>query len=260
MKKNRLFFLMIVTLLSACGGTPPAQSTLADLPTRSLPTVTPPPAPTETPLPTPTPTLAPSATPIPTETPSPSPVPTYAILRGKINVERASCRYGPGPMYLYLYGLVQGATQDVIGRTDTGTWLLTQSRGDTKRCWVKADLLDLKGDVMSVEVVYPEKYSLPVSPYYIAPWDVAATRNGDQVTLTWKSQALRAGDEESPNMTIYIVEVWTCENGQISFKPMGTSYAQVTVTDQPGCNEPSRGRVFFQEKHGFAGPADIPWP
>ncbi|MEJ5222980.1 MAG: hypothetical protein WHV44_00885 [Anaerolineales bacterium] len=258
----------MLIFLGACNSAPaaPAASpTLAvptDPPTPIPPSVTSLPVPTETALPTQTATFTtqPSSTPTPTETPTPSPVPTYAILRGKINVERASCRYGPGPMYLYLYGLVQGATQDVVGRTDTGAWLLTQSRGDTKRCWVKADLMDLNGDVMSVEVVYPDKYTLPVSPYYTAPWDVAAVRSGDQVTITWKSQSLRAGDEESPNMVIYIVEVWTCENGQVKFKPIGTSFAQVTVTDQPGCSTPSWGRVFFQEKHGFAGPAAIPWP
>jgi hypothetical protein len=85
-------------------------------------------------------------------------------------------------------------------------------------------------------------------------------RKGDQVTITWKSQPLRAGDEEGPNMVIYIVEVWTCAGGQVTFKPTGTNFAALTVTDEAGCSAPSFGRVFFQEKHGFAGPAEIPWP
>lgn len=260
MKPALFFFLMTAIVLSACG---PAPAAPTDLPTRTPTPGTPHRAPGTwnlTPAPTQTVTPSPQPTSTPSPSPSPSPVPTYAILRGKVNVERASCRYGPGPMYLYLYGLAQGATQDVIGRTDSGAWLLTQARGDTTRCWVKADLMDLNGDVLGVEVVYPDKYILPVSPYYTAPWDAAATRSGDQVTITWKSQPLRAGDEESPSMVIYIVEVWTCENGQVTFKPIGTSYAQVTVTDQPGCSQPSHGRIFFQEKHGFAGPAAIPWP
>lgn len=265
MKKLLLIFLMITLGLSACGAPDAAPSNTptlappADTATLIPPTDTPSPAPTETALPTATFTLTPEPT--ATETLTPSPVPTYAILRGKINVERASCRYGPGATYLYLYGLVQGATQDVIGRTNTGAWLLTQSRGDTKQCWVKADLMELNGDVMSVEVVYPGKYNIPQSNQgYLPPWDVAATRTGNQVTITWKSEALRAGDEEDANMQIYIVEVWACQNGQVTFTPIGTNFAQVTVTDETGCSEPSHGRVYFQEKHGYAGPSEIPWP
>jgi hypothetical protein len=164
-------------------------------------------------------------------------------------------------MYLYLYGLLEGANQDVLGRTDTGKWLLTMSRGDNKRCWVKADLMQLNGDVMSLAVVYPEPYHIPPSNQgYQPPWDVVAVRKGDQVVISWKSEAMRPGDQEDENMVIYVVEVWTCQGGQVTFTPIGTSFAMVTVTDEPGCSEPSHGRVFFQEKHGYTGPTEIRWP
>jgi hypothetical protein len=219
-------------------------------------------SPTPTPLP-PTETLAPTetATAIPTDTPTVTPVPTYAILRGKVTAERLSCRYGPGNMYLYLYGLIQGANQDVIGRTDSGSWVLTKSRGDSKSCWVKSEFISLNGDISSLEVVYPDKYNLPPSNQgYKYPWDVVAIRSGSQVTISWKSEALRPGDEEDANMVIYIVETWTCQSGQLTFTPIGTNLAQITVTDEPGCAQPSHGRVFFQEKHGYAGPSEITWP
>jgi len=201
-----------------------------------------------------------------TETLTPTPVPTYAILRGTVNVERASCRYGPGAMYLYLYGLRQGANQDVIGRTDTGKWVLTRSRGDNKSCWVKASLMDIKGDVMSVEMVYPDKYHIPPSNQgYLSPWDVAAVRHGTQVVISWKSEALRPGDgegdEEGRESILYVVETWVCQDdGQPIFTPIGAYGPQVSVTDEPGCAEPSHGRVFFAEKHGYQGPSEIPWP
>ena len=164
-------------------------------------------------------------------------------------------------MYLYLYGMLEGATQDVHGRTDSGSWVLTQSRGDNKSCWVKAEFLDLTGDVMSLEVVYPDKYTIPQSNQrYILPYDVTAVRSGDEVTITWKSGALRPGDEENENMVIYIVETWTCINGLVAFKPIGTNYAKVTVIDEPGCDTASHGRIYFQEKHGYTGPSEIPWP
>ena len=251
--------VLSITLLSACGtAAPVATQTAAPVPS-STPTA----APTPTGTPTPTATTAPSASPTATltETPTPGPTPTYAILRGTINVEKASCRYGPGWMYLYLYGLVQGANQDVIGRTDTGSWLLTRSRGDNKSCWVKADLLKINGDVMSLELVYPDKYHLPPSNQgYRSPWNVAAVRHGDQVVISWDSEALRPGDEESKTSVLYVVETWVCKGGQLVFTPLGAYAPQAAVTDEPGCPEPSHGRVFFSEKHGYAGPSEIPWP
>ena len=210
---------------------------------------------------TPTGTFTPAPTSSQTSTPGPTTAPTYAILRGTVNQALVSCRYGPGAMYLYLYGLRQGANQDIIGRTDTGHWLLTRSRGDNKSCWVKASLLDIKGDIMSLQMVYPDPYHIPPSNQgYLSPWDVAAIRHGDQVVISWKSEALRPGDEESATSVLYVVEVWTCQDGQVTFTPVGAYGPQVTVTDEPGCDQPSHGRVFFSEKHGYAGPSNIPWP
>jgi hypothetical protein len=268
MTMKRIFFPLITfgLMLSACNSSAgqanrisaPASPTTEVLPTIII-TTTLAPAPTATLTETPAPSETPSPT--PTEEPTLTPIPTYAILRGTVNVEKVSCRYGPGAPYLYLYGMVRGAIQDVIGRTDTGKWVLTRSHGDNKSCWVKTEFLDLNGDVMSVEMVYPDKYSLPQSnQHYRSPWDVAAIRKGDQVTISWKSEPLRPGDEESKTSVLYVVETWVCQNGQLVFTPIGAYTAQVTVTDEPGCKEPSHGRVFFSEKHGYAGPTEITWP
>ncbi len=273
MKRIPIIMLLLATL--ACnlpvGTTAPAATN----PPASLPTQTNLPSATDTPLPepstTPEPTFTPTETPPPTETPLPTgtstaiptitPIPTYAILRGKVNVEKVSCRYGPGAMYLFLYPILQGGTQDVLGRTDTGNWLLTKSRGDNKSCWVKAEFMELNGDVMRLEVVYPDKYTIPPSnQHYLMPYDVVAIRQGNQVVISWKSEALRPGDQEDKYMVIYVIETWTCVNGEVTFKPIGTSVAQITVVDEPGCSTPSHGRVYFQEKHGYTGPTEILWP
>ena len=256
------------TVTSAVASLPSATPVV--LAATSLPdTLTPTPSPTaawtetqtQTPASTEMMTATPTQTPALSVTEGVTPIPAYATLRGEVNVEKASCRYGPGARYLYLYGLLQGANQDVIGRTDTGNWVLTRSRGDNKSCWVKAEFLNLNGDVMSLEMVYPDKYFLPPSNQgYLPPWDVSAARSGDQVTITWKSEALRAGDEESATSVLYIVEVWVCQGGQLVFTPIGAYSPQVSVTDESGCSEPSHGRVFFSEKHGYAGPSEIPWP
>jgi len=216
-------------------------------------------------IPSVTPSEKPSSMPEPTATvttePSASPVPTYAILRGVVIPDKVSCRYGPGAMYLYLYGMVAGATQDIIGRTDSGKWVLTRSHGDNKACWVKSEFMAIQGDVMSVEMVYPDKFKLPPSNQgYRSPWDVAAIRKGNDVTISWKSEPLRAGDEESATSVLYVVETWVCHAGQLQFTPIGAYRPQVTVSDEAGCKEPSHGRVFFSEKHGYAGPTEITWP
>ncbi len=205
-------------------------------------------------------TLTPSLTPTASLTLTPSATATPVILRGTVNVEKLSCRYGPGPMYLYLYGLVQGAVQEVIGRTDTGAWVLTRAKGSRTVCWVNAKYLTFNGDVMMLDVVYPDGYTLPVSPYYSPPYNVRATRSGSTVTITWNAEPLRPGDEEHPNSPLFVVETWVCRDGQVVFTPIAAYQTIVTVTDEPGCAQPSHGRVFLAEKHGYAGPTEIPWP
>ena len=234
-------------------------------------------SPSVSPAPTSTATSLPTATPTPTATftpePTASPVPTYAILRGVMLPEKVSCRYGPGWMYLYLYGLNGGAVQDIIGRSEPmleqakdgswepADWLLTRSRGDNKSCWVKAKFVDLQGDLASLEIVYPAKYTIPPSNQgYLPPWDVVAVRAGQQVTISWQSEAMRPGDEESPTSVQYVVETWVCRSGQLFFAPIGAYAPQVTIDDEAGCDQPSHGRVYFMEKHGYTGPTDIIWP
>jgi hypothetical protein len=69
------------------------------------------------------------------------------------------------------------------------------------------------------------------------------------------------GKYEDEKMHQYIVEVWRCEDGQIIFETLGTNFPFITVkNDEAGCNIPSHGNVWLQEKHGFAGPVEIPWP
>jgi hypothetical protein len=101
---------------------------------------------------------------------------------------------------------------------------------------------------------------LPKSPYYRPTAVTKVTRSGNQVTIMWLDIPLHAGDEESPTMQHYIIEVWHCVGGEIVFDPLAANDTSITFTDEPDCSEPSHGRIFVQEKHGFAGPAEIPWP
>jgi hypothetical protein len=136
-------------------------------------------------------------------------------------------------------------------------------KNEPQSCWVNAKFIEIKGDPQSLQVMYPGGYKLPVSPYYSATTVLSAVRdphNRNKITVEWMDITLRAGDEEDENMFIYIIEVWRCEGGKTIFDPISSNYPEVTFVDEAGCSVPSHGRVFFQEKHGFAGPAEIPWP
>jgi hypothetical protein len=178
-------------------------------------------------------------------------------LDATVTVDRLNCRYGPGPEYLYLYGLRKGTNIKLVGRTDGNNWVWVEGRN---RCWVNAKLIEIRGDKMGLPVVYPEPARLPRSPYYPPTTVLSAVRSGEAVTVGWLDVPLRAGDEEDESMLHYIVEAWRCENGQLVFDPLATNDVSITFVDQPGCSQASHGRIFVQEKHGFAGPSEIPWP
>ncbi|MCJ7625581.1 MAG: hypothetical protein MUO76_18970 [Anaerolineaceae bacterium] len=208
---------------------------------------------TLTPTQTATPTLSPSAT----STATPTITPTYAILRGRVIPEHLNCRYGPGVMYLYKYGLLGGSNLEIIGRTDLGIWILIQAIGGNNPCWVNAAMMEIQGDVMSVAPVDPH-IVLAWSPYYGALTGVSAIRDGDEVTVFWDPLPMRAGDDSE--QIPYVLEAWVCVDGQIVFTPIGVYYIAAKVSDELGCAEPSHARVLAAEKHGYTPWIKVPWP
>jgi uncharacterized protein YraI len=249
--------LTIFLGLTACAPLTTPEPVLSSKGAIATPSATPLP-PTDTPLPTNT------STPLPTESPTPTdtltPVPTYTVLRAEVIADQLACRYGPGWPYLYFTGLLKGSNLEVIGRLDDANWIYVEAIGGNKPCWVKAEFMNVQGDVMSVEPIYPAKAKLPVSPYYPPTTVLSATRDGNTVTVSWLDIPLIAGDEEDERMNHYIIETWRCEGGSLRFEPLATNELEISFVDEPGCSQPSHGRVFVQEKHGFAGPAEIPWP
>lgn len=258
MKNFLSIWFALILLLAAC--TLPSAAPV-NVPNPAATTAAPP---TPISTDTPTPTLAPptetlTSTPIP-PTSTTTDIPFVESLDATVTADLLSCRYGPGAEYLYLYGLKKGANIQLIGRTDGNNWVMVKGKN---LCWVNTKFIETKGDPQTLQVMYPDGYKLPVSPYYSAPTVLSAVRdpnNSKNVTVKWTDVALRAGDEEDENMFIYIAEIWRCEGGKMIFDPLASNYPEVTFVDEVGCSIPSHGRVFFQEKHGFAGPAEIPWP
>ena len=265
---NRSSFLACFIFILAVTGCNPHVSSTPVIPTTAephpveTPTVAPFFTPTFTPTQLPTPAFTPTITQAPTRrptqtityTPTGTPVPTYTNLRGEVIV-RSACLYGPGAPYLYKYGLVVGSNLEVIGRTDLGTWILVRAIGGNNPCWVKASLMEIKGDVMTVAPTY---IPLPQSPYYAALSGVWAIREGDEVIVSWNPISFRAGDDTASPP--YLVEAWVCTNGQLIFTPIGSYETFVRIKDEPGCSEPSHARVFGVEKHGYTRWVKVPWP
>lgn len=205
------------------------------------------------------PTVTPSLTPTASPTTPPSPLPTVESLTATVTADLLSCRYGPGPNYLFLYGLRKGANIILVGRVDQDNWHWVYVKGRNP-CWVNTNFLEIHGDWTALPIVYPGIARLPVSPYYPPTAVLSVVRKNDRVTVEWLDVPLRAGDEEDAYMQHYIVEVWRCEAGRLLFEPLATNELSVTFVDQPGCSAASHGRIFVQEKHGFSGPTEIPWP
>ncbi len=213
--------------------------------------------PTETSSPTSTSTFTPSATDTQTDTPAP----TYSILRGTI-FQDSSCFYGPGTMYLYKYGLVKGSNLQITGINEgtNGIWLYVEAIGGKNPCWVDTSVMKVSGDIASLEPVYPDKAPLPKSPNYPAPTGVLLMRQGDQVTINWDfTTPIPPNMRESTDSPIWLIELWTCQKGQIVFTPIGNYDSTVTITDEPGCSTPSHGQVFLSDVDGYDGPSKIPF-
>jgi len=212
-----------------------------------------------TPIPTLTETLtlSPTETLTPTETPTQTPVPVVESMKARVTAGKLSCRYGPGAEYLFLYALNETANIKLVGRTDANDWVWVDG---TNKCWVNASYLKIDGDPKYLPIVYPG-LKLPVSPYYPGPSWVNATRRGNIVELVWEAVPISPGKYEDEFMHQYIVEVWRCEAGQIIFETIGTNSPLLAIAnDEDGCSVPSHGNIYVQEKHGYGGPLEIPWP
>jgi len=257
MKKESLPFLLALAIaLSSCGGTQPTAPS------------SPIPASTSTRLPatatfTPVSSLTTAPTPTVTDIPTQTPVPTVESLKATVIADKLSCRYGPGAEYLYLFAWNGSADIKLVGRTDANNWVWVANKDQNNRdnnCWVNARFLDIQGDPKSLPIVYPG-LKLIVSPYYPGPAWATATRDGNSVEIIWEAVPISPGKYEDESMHQYIVEVWRCENGEIIFETLGTNFPFITVkNDEPGCSAPSHGFVYVQEKHGYGGPVEIPWP
>jgi hypothetical protein len=157
---------------------------------------------------------------------------------------------------------VRGRVELQAGRqVETWLWGLPEFFPDV--CWVNARDVKLDGELSSLEVVYPDKVELPIvrDSRWPAPQNVEVERSGDEVTVRWDFFDVPPGERESENSPRFILEAWLCRNGEVTFTPIPVyEFTTVSVIDQAGCTEPSHGRIFLSEVHGYVGPVEIKWP
>jgi hypothetical protein len=171
--------------------------------------------------------------------------------------KQAHCRYGPAVAYLHAADLYPGDTGTVRGRFIYSNWLYIKFEKLNYFCWVAPSVVDVVGD--SSTVAYKELNLQSIgSNMYGPPGNVTAVREGDRVTITWNKVEMTFDDDRG-----YLLELFVCQDGAFywwtdSYPDQdSTSY---TVKDEAGCAQPSSGKLYTVEKHGFSEPAMIPWP
>src|SRR5688572_6493716 len=196
-------------------------------------------------------------TPIQTNTPEPE----FEIMNAIVK-EHLSCLHGPGEFFLYRFGMIEGIKLQVFGKNIHSDWAYVEAADYEGKCWVLLSQITLEGDAAKLKVLYPGEVGLPLSFLWPAPQNVytARTADGSQVAIYWDEYILPDGEIESPDSPRYLLELWTCQNGTLSFESKFVWDDDIVVIDEASCSEPSRGVIYLVEKHGYAGPVEIPWP
>ena len=219
---------------------------------------------TETPTATLTVTATRKATFTPTVTftptielsPTISATPTFAFPTVTVN-KQAHCRYGPSVAYLHAADLYPGDVGSVRRRYIYSNWLYIKFDKLNYFCWVAPSVVEIVGDISTVAYKELNLQSIG-SNQYGPPTGVTAVRNGNEVTISW-NQVPMSNDKDRG----YLLELFVCQDTIYYWwtdsypDQYSTSY---TIRDEAGCAQPSSGKLYTVEKHGFSEPAIIPWP
>lgn len=246
-------FLLVAACVPFSG---PPTPTVPPSTATTEPTATP--AATFTSTATPTVTHTPTLTWTPTIqfTPTITATPTFAFPSVTVN-KQAHCRYGPSVAYLHAADLYPGDTGTVRSRYIYSNWLYIKFDKLNYFCWVAPSVVDVVGDVSTVAYKELNLQSIG-SNQYGPPNGVTAVRDGNRVTISWERVEMSNDKDRG-----YLLELFVCQDGNYlwwtdSYPERGfTSY---TVQDEAGCAQPSSGKLYTVEKHGFSEPVIIPWP
>jgi len=171
--------------------------------------------------------------------------------------KQAHCRYGPSVAYLHAADLYPGEVGSVRGRYIYSNWLYIKFDKLNYFCWVAPSVVEVAGDVATVAYKELNLQSIG-SNRYGPPRNVTAVREGEHVTISWSRVEMTKDDDRG-----YLLELFVCQD--TIYKWWTDSYpdqasTSYPVKDEAGCAQPSSGKLYTVEKHGFSEPAIIPWP
>lgn len=248
---KQIIFVLVLLAVTACAPTPAPPTITAT----TLPSITPP-ADTATPLPTVTATI--TRTPTISPTPTITLTPTFDFPKVVVTVAAAHCRYGPNQAYLHAADLYQGDRGEVRERWYLNGWLRVRFDKLSYHCWVAPGAVEVTGDLNKVIVLNQIDLTRVGTNQYGPPQGLTASRQGNEVTISWNQMVMTEDKDRG-----YFIDMFVCQNGAYIWWPVSfpnqftTSY---TVTDEPGCTQPSGGVIYTVEKHGYSQPLTIPWP
>src|SRR5215207_465479 len=250
--------LLIFLFVSACAPSTEEQVTLTVPAVTSTEELTETPESTMPPATTPTATSESTRTETPTIEMSPtiSATPTFTFPSVTVN-KQAHCRYGPSVAYLHAADLYPGDVGTVRGRYIYSNWLYIKFDKLNYFCWVAPSIVDVVGDISAVAYKDLNLQSIG-SNQYGPPSGVTAVRDGNQVTISWNQVQMTKDKDRG-----YLLELFVCQD--TFYKWWTDSYpdqftTSYTVKDEAGCAQPSSGKLYTVEKHGFSEPAILPWP
>ncbi len=210
--------------------------------------------PSATTTPTPTPTETPTATPLPSFTPTETLTPTPSV-PSLVVAQQAHCRYGPGKAYLHAHDLYPGDRANIDGKSASGGWLWIKPSDIHYHCWVAKSVVETQGDLSTIPFISTQ---LPMSSagLYEPPDKIWVDRDEDEVTIYWSDVWMTEDDDRG-----YLVEAFVCQKGDLVFWAVWTDDNHYTLPDdRKGCTQPSNGKLYAVEKHGYLQPLEIPWP
>jgi hypothetical protein len=246
--KIHKIILLIFLFVSACTPSTEDQVTPTSIAVTSTAIWTETPETTFTPTETLTPTV--------TFTPTIAATPTFAFPTVTVN-KQAHCRYGPSVAYLHAADLYPGDLGTVRGRYIYSNWLYIKFDKLDYACWVAPSIVEVVGDVSTIAYKDLNLQSIG-SNQYGPPSGVTAVRDGNNVTISWHQVKMTKDKDRG-----YLLELFVCQKTILLWwtdsypDQYTTSY---TVKDEAGCIQPSSGKLYTVEKHGFSEPAIIPWP
>jgi hypothetical protein len=125
----------------------------------------------------------------PESLPIPLPGPEQPTVSAAMN---ANCREGPGTAYATYGNLLEGQQAALMGRLADSSWLLIFLDGRSQNCWVAASVVEVHGDLNSVQLVAaPQPPAADVLPP--APIEVDTTQPSFYIADVQPRVILKAG-------------------------------------------------------------------